>query len=517
MAWLGQAGCGLARRGMEKGDDRVSIIPGIIFMVIILSELKKHIRKGKTIVLAHGVFDVLHAGHIQHLREAKKHGDVLVVSISPDQYVNKGPGRPIFNQDVRATVVDALEMVDYVVINNEPDALDVLRELMPEVFCKGSEVLDCPSGHIHRELEFVKSYDGEMVFIDMVGEDNPISSSRIINSLLPEPASELSQIASEISFGDLEGYFEEIVQLKILVVGEYILDDYIICSPLERASKEMLVPMLYKDQKLFSGGAAIVANNMSQFCNSVSLLTFCDPKDGLYIRLASKGRVRLLRCDHSTIKKQRLIEEGSRQKVSELTYMESEIKCEEQVHQHLIDTLPDIDLVICTDYGHGLFTPSIIGRIMGGPGFIGVTAQANAANYGFNLITKWVGAEYLVVDEKELRLATGRQFGDIKDMLPDIMDTTGAALICTTLGSRGCTLYDGQDFHYIPAIPAPVVDTMGAGDAFLAITAPFAKLGLPPKVIGLIGNAYAAMKVGILGNKPVDPITFKKFLKTLWA
>ena len=474
-------------------------------------------EENSKIVLCHGVFDVLHAGHIQHLREAKGYGDILVVSITPDQHVNKGPGRPIFNQNVRAMVVDALEMVDYVVVNDGIDALDVLEALRPEVYCKGSEVLDCPSNYISQEQEFVKNYGGQMVFIDMVGEDNPVSSSRIINSLLPEPASEFSQITSEMSFSDLEGCFEEVKQLKVLVVGEYILDEYMICTPLERASKEMIVSMLYNDQKWFSGGAAIVANNLSQFCGAVTLLTICDSSGGKRILLSSKSRVRLLWCDHPTIRKQRLVEEGTQQKVSELTFLTHKIKCEDQLHNHLKDMLPEVDLVVCADYGHGLFIPSIVGRILGGAEFIGATAQANAANYGFNLVTKWAGAEYLVVDEKELRLATSQQFGDVEDMLPDIMANTGAELICATLGSRGCVLYDGSDFHYISAIPAPVVDTMGAGDAFLAITAPFAKLGLPPKVIGLVGNSYAAMKVGLLGNKPVDPVGFKKFLKTLWS
>lgn len=481
-------------------------------MIVPLNQLRfMEGKENAKVVLCHGVFDVIHAGHIQHLREAKGYGDILVVSISPDRYVNKGPGRPIFNQDVRAMVVDALEMVDYVVINDRINALDVLEALRPEVYCKGSEVLNCPSNYIHREQEFIISYGGQMVFIDMIGEDNPVSSSQIINSLLPEPA--FSQITSEMSFSDLEGCFEEIKQLKVLVVGEYILDDYIICTPLERASKEMIVPMLYKRRESFHGGAAIVAAHLAQFCNDITLLTLGNDIS------VEDALPQVIMVPHPSVRKQRLVEEGTRQKVSELTklHIELSIEVQNQLHKHLTNSLPDADLVICADYGHGLFMPSIVARILGGAEFIGATAQANAANYGFNLVTKWARAEYLVVDEKELRLATSQQFGDVEDMLPDIMADTGAELICATLGSRGCVLYDGSDFHYVSAIPAPVVDTMGAGDAFLAITAPFAKLGLPPKITGLVGNSYAAMKVGLLGNKPVDPVGFKKFLKTLWS
>ncbi len=485
-------------------------------MIVSLDDLRlMEGKENKKVVLCHGVFDIIHAGHIQHFQEAKKHGDVLVISITPDQYVCKGPGRPIFNQNIRATVVNALEIVDYVVINNKIDALDILEVLKPDVYCKGFEVLSCPSLRVHHEQEFVLSYGGQMVFIVMVGEDNPISSSRIINSLLPESASEFSRITEEISFRELESYFEEIKKLKVLVVGEYILDDYTICTPLERASKEMIVPMLYKDSKLYLGGAAIVAANTAQFCDSVTLLTFGDDN---FLVSELPNSIKLVQCIHPTIRKRRMVEEGTKQKVAELTFMDSSMSpiCEEELYQHLTDILPEVDLVVCADYGHGLFTPSIIGKIAIGAKYISATAQANAANYGYNLVTKWLGAEYLVADEKELRLATGQQFGDVKDMLSDIMAETGSELICATLGARGCTLYDGLDFHCVSAIPASVVDTMGAGDAFLAITAPFAKLGVSPKLIGLIGNAYAAMKIGLLGNKPVDPIGFRKFLKTLW-
>ena len=105
---------------------------------VLLSKIKK-LNNDKKIVLCHGVFDLLHIGHIRHFKEAKKHGDILVVSITTDKYVNKGPNRPYFNIDERAMMVSSLEDVDYVFISNYRDAINVLKTLKPNFYIKGKD------------------------------------------------------------------------------------------------------------------------------------------------------------------------------------------------------------------------------------------------------------------------------------------------------------------------------------------------------------------------------------------
>ena len=93
-----------------------------------ISELTSHLQAaGSTVALCHGVFDLLHPGHVQHFKAARKLADVLVVSITADPFVNKGPGRPIFNQDIRAETLAALQDVDYVVICENPTAIELLN------------------------------------------------------------------------------------------------------------------------------------------------------------------------------------------------------------------------------------------------------------------------------------------------------------------------------------------------------------------------------------------------------
>src|SRR5690242_20861419 len=83
---------------------------------------------GKTVVHCHGCFDIVHPGHIQHLQFAKSLGDILVVSVSSDSHVNKGPDRPLIPDDLRAASLAALECVDVVYINPSPTAVELLDE-----------------------------------------------------------------------------------------------------------------------------------------------------------------------------------------------------------------------------------------------------------------------------------------------------------------------------------------------------------------------------------------------------
>ena len=96
---------------------------------------------GLKIVHAHGVFDLLHVGHIRHLEQAKELGDILVVTITPDRFVNKGPNRPAFNEKMRAHSLAALESVDYVGVTENPTSVETIKLLKPDIFVKGTDCL----------------------------------------------------------------------------------------------------------------------------------------------------------------------------------------------------------------------------------------------------------------------------------------------------------------------------------------------------------------------------------------
>lgn len=138
--------------------------------ILHLDELSKTVQvlrsEGKKIVLCHGCFDLMHPGHIKYFQAAKKMGNILVVTITPDKYVDKGPGRPVFGQNLRAESIAALECVDYVSINKWPTAEETLRLLRPDIYVKGQEFenLEDKTGKIQREYEVIKEIGAELKF-----------------------------------------------------------------------------------------------------------------------------------------------------------------------------------------------------------------------------------------------------------------------------------------------------------------------------------------------------------------
>ena len=114
--------------------------------------------KGKKVVLCHGCFDLMHPGHIKYFQAARKMGDVLIVTLTPDIYVDKGPGRPVFNQNLRAESIAALSCVNYVAINKWPTAEETIRVLRPDMYVKGQEFenLEDKTGKIQKEYEVLK-------------------------------------------------------------------------------------------------------------------------------------------------------------------------------------------------------------------------------------------------------------------------------------------------------------------------------------------------------------------------
>jgi len=134
---------------------------------------------GKVIVHCHGCFDLMHPGHIKHFQAARKMGDVLVVTISPDRFVDKGPGRPVFNQELRVVSIAALECVDYVAINKWPSAEETLRLLRPHIYVKGQEFenFQDKTGKIQREQEVIREIGAEMRFTHEI----VFSSTKLIN------------------------------------------------------------------------------------------------------------------------------------------------------------------------------------------------------------------------------------------------------------------------------------------------------------------------------------------------
>ena len=147
----------------------------------IIKKLFSNIKKNKKIVLCHGVFDVLHLGHVRHFKEAKQKGDILVVSVTSDNFVNKGFGRPYYDLKTRMQTLEALETIDYIIPSFSLTAEHNLNLVRPNIYCKGPDYRNKPdiTENLRKEKRILKKFNGSMYFTS----DIILSSSSLINSL----------------------------------------------------------------------------------------------------------------------------------------------------------------------------------------------------------------------------------------------------------------------------------------------------------------------------------------------
>ena len=490
-----------------------------------ITDLKK---RGKKIVQCHGVFDLIHLGHIRHFNLAKKEGDILIVTITKDRHVRRGPGRPVFNEHLRAEALAHLAVTDYVCIIDSPTATESIKILKPDVYAKGSDYKEKEkdiTGKIYEEEEAVKSVGGRLVFTD----DITFSSSKLISDYLdaysPRTVRYLKAIAKRYPIDFITERLNSLKKLKVLVIGDAIIDQYHYCTPMGKSSKEHLVANKYVSEEMFTGGALATANNVGSVCGKVDLLTVLGEKDSFrnFIQSRLNPNVKpvfFYRQNSETIIKRRFVSEGVNRKLFEICYMKDDYISrgeETKILEHLKKTIRSYDLVVVSDFGHGLLTKRIINLICSKAKYLALNVQTNSANIGFNLVTKYPHADCVCVDEMELRFATHDRFSDLRTHAKKISQELGCEYIITTRGPSGSLSYSKKcGFHETPAFSYRVVDAIGAGDAFFAFVAPCFAGGLSQDLVSFIGNAVGSLAVQIVCNRePVQSIDLVKFITRL--
>ena len=485
-------------------------------------------KKGKRIVQCHGVFDLVHLGHIRHFNLAKKEGDVLVVTITKDKYVRRGPDRPIFNEHLRAETLASLAVTDYVCIIDTPVATECIKVLKPDVYAKGVDYKEKEkdvTGKIFEEETAVKSVGGRLTFTD----DITFSSSKLINDYLNvfplKTVKYLKAIAKRYSIDFITEKLHLLKNLKVLVLGDAIIDQYHYCTPMGKSSKEHLIANRYTSEESFAGGSLATANNVASICGRVDLLTVLGERDSFedFIRNRLSPNINPVFFywpEMRTIIKRRFVSEGVNRKLFEICYMKDDDICrreETKIMQHLEKAIRKYDLVVVSDFGHGLLTKRIINFICSKAKYLALNAQTNSANIGFNLVTKYPRANCVCVDEMELRFATHDKFGDLRTHAKKVYQELGCEHIIATRGAHGSLSYsESGGFHEAPTFSYRVIDAIGAGDAFFAFVAPCFAKGLPQDLVSFIGNSVGSLAVQIICNRePVKLIDLIKFITRL--
>jgi len=499
-------------------------------LALILQKLK---NSGKKIIHCHGVFDLMHPGHVRHFHAAKALGDILIVTITPDNHVNKGPGRPVFTEELRAESIAALECVNYVAINLWPKAAETIIKLKPDVYVKGNDYAEADKDEtrgIFLEREAVESVGGRIHFTDEI----TFSSSSLINEyfeVYPEPAKNfLKNFRKRYSADEVIGLVKNLKEMKVLLIGETILDEYHYVATIGKPPKGDHIAAKFIEKEMHAGGILACANHIANFCGSVDLITVIGKHDlkEEFVRAHLKSNIRPHLFFHPTaptIVKRRYINQYFLNKLFEVYVIDDlpSLEVETKILTHLTAIFSEkepYDLILVLDYGHGLLTPALIDLICNQENFLAVNAQTNTANAGYNPVTKYRRANYFCLDEPELRLAFSDKYSDVNQLLAHLAERVSlpGGAITVTRGHLGSVTYDvaSGSFFEAPVLSQKIVDTTGAGDAFLAITAPCIAKGIPMDLVPFIGNAVGALAVGYLGNRSaVEEAPLYKFITAL--
>ncbi len=511
----------MTTRGPRAVDKIVSIEQ-------LAAEVTRLRTEGRTVVMAHGVFDLLHIGHIRHFEAARAMGDALVVTITPDKFVNKGPHRPAFPAMLRAEAIAALDSVAFVAINRSQTAVDPIRRVRPNVYVKGADYRDAAddvTGGIRLERDAIEAVGGELRFTG----DITFSSTTLVNRHLPlfppNVMEFLASFNSHHSAAEVVGYLERARGLRVLVVGETIIDEYQYCEAIGKSSKEPMLAVRHVSLERFAGGILAVANNVAGFCDHVGVITVLGKNDGHvdFIDANLKDNVEqlfLYQEQSPTIVKRRLVENYFFSKLIEVYEMDDSPLAQaddDRLVALLDEQVPKYDMVLVVDFGHGMLSKRAIGTICSKARYLAVNTQSNAGNRGFHTVSRYPRADYVSLAVAELQLETRDLHTDLHELVQQVAAKLSADRVSLTRGKEGCICYSATEgMTDVPAFAGSVVDRMGAGDTFLSITALFAAQGAPNELVGFIGNVVGAEAVATVGHREsVQKASLYKHIESL--
>ena len=492
---------------MPAVTTRLKIIP----LARLYAEAAAFRAQGKRLVLTHGCFDLLHIGHIRYLEAARQMGDVLVVTLSPDEYVDKGPARPVFNTQLRAEALASLQSVDLVAVNDRPTVVELLGALRPDIYVKGSDFAkrDDPTGKLQEEAVACEKLGIELRFT----EDIVFSSSNLINrffSSYPEELQEyLNLFRSRHPLPEIVKVLDAMADLSVCVAGDAILDEYCYCSTLGASSKSATLSVIRADTDLYAGGVMAIANHLAGFAREVHMFTVLGENESGEEFISSA----LLPCVRPhyfylpaapTTKKTRFVEGYSMTKLLEIYYMKDVHLPEERdalFRDRILKTGVRADLTLAADFGHGALSPATREALCSTDVFLAVNTQSNAGNKMMHTISRYTRADYVSITELELRLDLRDTAGHVRTLLPEAARRLQARVFMATRGKKGCCLgLPNGAFVEVPAFTVKVVDAVGAGDALFAVSSLAARAGADTEVIGFLGSMAGALATQSMGN-----------------
>lgn len=489
---------------------------------------------GRRVVQCHGCFDIVHPGHIRHLRHAKAQGDILLVSITGDALISKGTGRPLIPEELRAENLAALDFVDWVYVETRPTAVELLAEVCPDVYVKGREYETNNDPRFRAERDAVERAGGRVVF----SSGEVVFSSTALIAAMEQSADpfhkRLSQLTREPDLQPqaLGGLVTRLSGLRVLVVGETILDTYVMCDRPEVAGESPIMTLRPLERRQYDGGAAIIARHLAAMGARPVLVTALPADDdaaAMRRRLLAQGvEVRAVPVGGAIPEKQRFL--VGAQKVMKIDLVEPAVLDAGQ-QQSLIagatDAAEGCDAAVIADFGLGMMTPAMLGALCGAlrarVGVLSGDVSGRRSSLG-----AMRGMDLVCPSEAELRDSL-RLYGEGLSLVAwKHLEATGTRGAIVTMGADGLIAFDrlpegaahgaGGTWQtrltaeHVPALCPLAIDPLGCGDSLLAAATGALAAGGTMLQAAFLGACAAGTQVQRLGNIPVSSTDLRQMV-----
>jgi len=489
-------------------------------------------KEGKSIVLCHGMFDLIHLGHIRYFQQAKKEGDILIVTLTSNEFCRKGPDRPIFSEDLRAESLAALEIIDHVAVCPFPTAIEAIKIIKPNIYAKGKEYeieSDDITKMISKEREAVELSQGKVFFTD----DLVFSSSNLLNRsfevFTPEVKDYINNFKLNHTLSEVLESINAVRKSRVLVIGESIIDRYTFVTPLGQTGKGIHSSVRKKYSQDYPGGSIAVANHIGSFVDNVTIFTGlgANSESENYNTFVTNNLMPNITQEifnfkeSETIIKERFVDDEM-DKFFEIYHssdgQNATIDENIKLTKWLELNLEKFDIVVVPDYGNGFITESMTEVISRKSKFLAVNTQINSGNRGYHVVNRYKSANFISLNEPEIRLARHNRKDSIAYLSKITAKSLNADFISVTQGSNGLHTYQANEnlSFKVPALSSNVVDRVGAGDAFLSLSSIFLGSGINTEISVFIGATAAAIDVQIIGNQnTVNNIDLIKYISAL--
>ena len=485
----------------------------------------------KKIVLCHGVFDILHSGHIMHFREAKSYGEILIISITADKFVKKGPNRPFYNLEQRMKMISELSIVDFVIPSFEATAITNLLTIKPNIYCKGIDYKnesDDITKNIIKEKNILKKNNGKIIYTKSPKQ----SSSNILKSDFNFISNEKKKYLSKFNktkSSNLRKYFKKIEDLRVLVIGELIIDSYIFGEAVGKSSKDPIIVLNESRTENYLGGAGSIAKNISAFSKKVTLLTLkknhCLKNEFIKKEIDNSFKIKFFnKNNYRTIIKKRLVESINNRKLLGLYDLNDELidkVNEKKIIDFLKKNKKNYDLLVIADYGHGFISEKIASAIRKNYKNLFINSQINSFNVRSQNISKYTKSYCVVINESELRLDLRNNVNSLNHLAKTFFIKYSIKILVVTSGSKGATIFfNNKNLKPIhcPAFGLNIVDKTGSGDSFLALFSLCITSGLDENLSLFLASLAAAESLQYLANSnTIDKNNLLKSAENLLA